>query len=257
MKIENIQAKTVRLWQSKLIEQEYKKTYLKTIHNQLSAIFNFAVKFYGLHDNPARLCGSMGSKHSDRMQFWTVEQFKNFDTVISNKPLSHTIFNILFWTGMRSGEVLALTTSDFDFIENTISINKNYTRINNEDLILEPKTAKSKRVIDIPKFLCDMVQEYISQLYDLKPNDRIFPITKYYLNHEIDRGSKKAGIPKIRVHDLRHSHASLLINSGFSPIVISERLGHENIETTLQTYSHLYPSTKDKVIEKLEFLYQK
>ncbi len=101
MKIENIQAKTVRLWQSKLIEQEYKKTYLKTIHNQLSAIFNFAVKFYGLHDNPARLCGSMGSKHSDRMQFWTVEQFKNFDTVISNKPLSHTIFNILFWTGIR------------------------------------------------------------------------------------------------------------------------------------------------------------
>ena len=158
---------------------------------------------------------------------------------------------------MRSGEVLALTTSDFDFIENTISINKNYARINNGDLILEPKTAKSKRVIDIPKFLCDMVQEYIPQLYDLKPNDRIFPITKYYLNHEIDRGSKKAGIPKIRVHDLRHSHASLLINSGFSPIVISERLGHENIETTLQTYSHLYPSTKDKVIEKLEFLYQK
>lgn len=80
-------------------------------------------------------------------------------------------------------------------------------------------------------------------------------MTKFYIAHEIKRGCKLSGVKKIRVHDLRHSHASLLIELGYSPLLVSERLGHENIETTLRTYSHLYPNKQKDLAEKLQKLY--
>lgn len=252
--INKIEPAAIRKWQNKLISKGYSPTYLKTVHNQISAIFNFACKYYKLHSNPAKICGSMGRKNADSMLFWTVEEFKKFIAIVSSKPLSEVVFSILFWTGIRSGELLALTLNDFDFVAKTISINKNYSRHNKNDLILEPKTPKSKRIVQIPEFLCDMVQSYAEKLYDYKPNERLFPITKHYLQHEMHRGVIKSGIKKIRVHDLRHSHASLLIEMGFSPLLISERLGHDNIETTLQTYSHLYPNKHSEVTGRLQIL---
>lgn len=254
MPINTIEPSTVRKWQNELISHEnnYSKTYLKTINNQLSAILNFAVKYYKLPSNPARICGSMGKKNADTLNFWTKDEFKAFIPSISDKILSKTVFNVLFWTGIRSGELLALTEDDFDFTDKTVSINKNYARHNKQDLILDPKTPKSKRIITIPNFLCNIVQDYITHLYDYKSDERLFPITKHYLQHEMRRGCKLSNVKKIRVHDLRHSHASLLIEENFSPLLISERLGHENIQTTLQTYSHLYPNKHGEVADRLD-----
>lgn len=259
MPINTINATTVRKWQNELISHEnnYSQTYLKTVNNQLSAIFNFAVKYYKLPSNPVRTCGSMGKKNADSMQFWTVDEFNKFIAVVEDKPVSKVIFEILFWTGIRSGELLALTLNDFDMKAQTVSINKNYARHKGQDLILEPKTPKSKRVVTIPPFLVDLVQDYASKLMDYEPDERLFTVTKSYLHHEMDRGSKKAKVKRIRIHDLRHSHASLLIEMGFSPLLISERLGHENIETTLQTYSHLYPNKHSQVADRLEKLNEK
>lgn len=259
MPINTIEPSTVRKWQNELLSHEnnYSQTYLKTVNNQLSAIFNFAMKYYKLPSNPARVCGSMGKKNAESMQFWTVEEFNKFILAVEDKPVSKAAFKLLFWTGMRSGELLALTLNDFDFEAQTVSINKNYARMKDEDLILEPKTPKSKRVITIPPFLCDIIKDYASKLYDYKPDERLFQVTKYYLHHEMDRGCKKSKVKRIRIHDLRHSHASLLIEMGFSPLLISERLGHENIETTLQTYSHLYPNKHSEVADRLQMLNQK
>jgi len=259
MPINTITPTTVRKWQNELIphENNYSQTYLKTVNNQLSAIFNFAMKYYKLPSNPARICGSMGKKNADSMKFWTVEEFNKFIAAVEDKPVSKVAFELLFWTGMRSGELLALTLNDFDFEALTVSINKNYARMGDQDLILEPKTPKSKRVVTIPPSLGTLVQEYASKLYDYEPDERLFQVTKYYLHHEMDRGCKKSKVKKIRIHDLRHSHASLLIEMGFSPLLISERLGHENIETTLQTYSHLYPNKQSEVADKLQKLIQK
>lgn len=257
MPINTIEPATVRKWQNELLSHEnnYSQTYLKTVNNQLSAIFNFAMKYYKLPSNPARVCGSMGKKNADTMLFWTAEEFNKFIPFVSNKPLSKAAFEVLFWTGIRSGELLALTLNDFNFEAQTLSINKNYARHDNEDLILDPKTPKSKRIITIPKFLCEIVQDYASKLYDYEPDERLFHVTKYYLHHEMDRGCKKSGVKRIRIHDLRHSHASLLIEMGFSPLLISERLGHENVETTLQTYSHLYPNKHGEVADRLQNLF--
>lgn len=171
---------------------------------------------------------------------------------VEDKSASKTIFELLFWTDMRSGELLALALNDFE--NKTVSINKNYARLNFEDLILPPKTPKSKRSITIPDFLCDIVEEYSQKLYDYDPDDRLFNVTKFYFTHEMIRGCKKFGVKRIRIHDLRHSHASLLIELGFSPLLIAERLGHEKVKTTLQIYSHLYPNKHSEVAEKLEEL---
>lgn len=259
MPINTIEPSTIRKWQNELLTHEngYSQTYLKTVNNQLTAMFNFAMKYYKLPSNPARIAGSMGKKNADSMEFWTVEEFNRFIPQVEDKVVSKVVFELLFWTGMRSGELLALTLNDFDFQGQTVSISKNYARHDNQDLILEPKTPKSKRVITIPPFLCDLVKDYASKLYDYKPDERLFMVTKHFLHHEMSRGSKKANVKRIRIHDLRHSHASLLIEMGFSPLLISERLGHENIETTLQTYSHLYPNKHSEVANKLQELNDK
>lgn len=256
MPINTITPTTVRKWQNELLadESDFSPTYLKTINNQLSAIFNYAMKYYRLPSNPARDCGSMGKKNAESMQFWTTEEFNKFMEIVNDKPISKVVFPLLFWTGIRSGELLALTLNDFDFESRILSINKNYARLEGKNLILEPKTPKSKRLINIPPFLCDLVNEYVTMLYDYQPNERLFNVTKFYLRHEMNRGCEKSGVKKIRIHDLRHSHASLLIELGFSPLLISERLGHENIETTLQTYSHLYPNKQSEVADKLQNL---
>ena len=94
------------------------------------------------------------------MLFWTVDEFKRFIEAVSDKIVSTTVVNLLFWSGMRSGEMLALTLNDFNFDENTVSINKNYARLDNEDLTLEPKTPKSKRKVALPLSICNLVKSY-------------------------------------------------------------------------------------------------
>ena len=131
LRINDIQPMTVRRWQTDLINssQNYKPTYLRTLNSQLSAIFNFAMKYYGLPSNPVQKSGTIGKKHSGLEQYWTVDEFKVFIEAISDKPMSVVIFNLLYWSGMRSGELLALTLNDFDFEVCTVSITKNYARM--------------------------------------------------------------------------------------------------------------------------------
>lgn len=161
-------------------------------------------------------------------------------------------FMVLNWTGIRLGELLALTAADVDFEKRTISITKSYQCLGKKDVITPPETSKTKRVITIPEFLAADIKDYIDNLYGVGENDRMFPITKYFLEHEIKRGIKESGVKKIRIHDLRHSHASMLIELGFSPLEIADRLGHEKVETTLNTYSHLYPNKQAKLADRLD-----
>ena len=119
-----------------------------------------------------------------------------------------------------------------------------------------PKTPKSNRVISIPPFLAEDIHDYMQSLYDYRMDDRLLPVTKNFLENEMQRGVKLSGVKKIRLHDTRHSHASLLIELGFSPKEIAERLGHENVETTLNTYSHLYPDKQERLANRLESFYR-
>lgn len=255
-RVNDITAADIRQWQNELIKMGYSPTYLKTINNQLSAIFNYAVRYYDLKSNPCVKAGSMGKSKAEEMDFWTGEEFRKFIDSVMNKRLSYMAFMTLYWTGMRMGELLALNPKDIDLEKRTISITKSYQRLGKKDVITPPKTPKSKRVITIPEFLAADIKDYMDSLYDLQENDRLFPITKYYLEHEMQRGIKESGVKRIRVHDLRHSHASMLIELGFSPLEIANRLGHEKVETTLNTYAHLYPNKQTKLAERLDSEYR-
>ena len=255
-RVNAITAADIRQWQNELIKMGYSPTYLKTINNQLSAIFNYAVRYYDLKSNPCAKAGSMGKSKAEEMDFWTGEEFRKFIDSVMNKRLSYMAFMTLYWTGMRMGELLALNPKDVDLEKRTISITKSYQRLGKKDVITPPKTPKSKRVITIPEFLAADIKDYMDSLYELQENDRLFPITKYYLEHEMQRGIKESGVKRIRVHDLRHSHASMLIELGFSPLEIANRLGHEKVETTLNTYAHLYPNKQTKLAERLDSEYR-
>ena len=185
------------------------------------------------------------------MMFWTKAEFNKFIECVRDKPQSYTAFYVLYWTGMRIGELMALTMEDIDLQENTIRVNKSYQRLKEQDIITEPKTPKSNRIISIPELLNNCLEDYLGRLYGLEENERIFPFTKSFLTHEMIRGCALSGVKKIRLHDLRHSHASLLVELGLSPAAIAERLGHEKIETTLNTYSHLYPNKQMELAQRL------
>ena len=103
----------------------------------------------------------------------------------------------------------------------------------------------------MPDFLCDEMQDYIKSLYKVQKNDRIFPISKSYLYHEMNRGAKEAGVKRIRIHDIRHSHVSLLIDMGFSAVAIANRVGHESIDITYR-YAHLFPSRQADMADWLD-----
>ena len=256
LKISEISTKEVIAWQNEMLayrdekKKPYSQTYLKTLHNQLSAIFNHAVRYYELRSNPAAKAGNMGSEEHKEMLFWTKEEYKKFSFEMMDKPVSFYAFEMLYWCGIREGELLALTAADFDFEKETVRINKSYQRLNGQDLITTPKTEKSNRVITMPQFLAEEIQDYIKMLYGIGLDDRMFTVTKSYLHREMDRGAKEAGVPRIRIHDIRHSAVSLLIDMGFSATAIADRVGHESIDITYN-YAHLFPSKQAEMADKL------
>ena len=257
-KLSEITAKDIIDWQNEMMKLRKKDgsplslTYLKTIHGELSALFNHAGKYYQLSVNPARLAGCMGQEEIKEMQFWTKEEYLAFAEAIMDRPLSYYAFEVLYWCGIRLGELLALTMEDFDLEAGTLWINKSYQRLRGQDVITTPKTRKSNRVIKLPHFLCEEMQDCFKMFYDMKPTDRIFQsMSKHILSTEMQRGCKAAGVKVIRLHDLRHSHVSLLINKGFTALEIGNRVGHETEKITYR-YAHLFPSKQDDMAKFLD-----
>lgn len=260
--ISEITATDIVQWQNQLLsmrdenDRPYSQTYLRTIQNQLSAIFNHACRYYSLSKNPSKKAGKMGKAKAKEMLFWTQEEYMKFSEIMKEKPVSYYAFQILYWCGIREGELLALERGDIDLDNKTLTINKSLQRIGKKDYVTDPKTEKSNRVIDLPNFLCNELEDYFEMIYKCDNNTRLFTISKSYLHHEMDRGVKKAGVKRIRIHDLRHSHVAHLIELGYSPLAIAERLGHESISVTYN-YSHLYPSKGKELAKALDDDFQK
>ena len=258
-KISEIDSIMIRRWQNELMSyrdengEPYADTYLKGIHSQLSAIMNYAVKYYGLRSNPCRAAGSMGRAKAEEMSIWTRDEFEQF-IQFEKRPGYRAAFNTLFYTGMRSGELLALTPKDIERDAPIIHINKTFAIVKGEWMILTPKTPKSKRDVAIHHQLHQELLAYIDGMY-LDPDDRIFYFTKSGLRACFQRLAKKAGLEVIRLHDLRHSHVSMLIEMGVPIMQISERLGHENVQTTWNTYAHLYPGKDRQISEQIGKLF--
>lgn len=237
-------------WQNHLLKKGFTAAYTRQINATLGMLFKFAVDYLGLARNPvkSKICKPAPKK----VNFWTPEEYKCFSDAIRDNIELFTAFEILFYTGMRKGELLALTPGDVDFQEKKITINKTLAYVDGKYTIQPPKTPKSNRIIDIPQFLLDEIKDYMAKIYGMDPDDRLFSRSRVWLGEALTRVCKKIDLRPIRVHDLRHSHASLLINLGANPLMIAERLGHDDVKMTMNTYSHLFQSHREEIIEKLE-----
>lgn len=239
-------------WQNTIQEKKLSKTYERMIQNQLTALFNHAQKIYNLNNNPCKKVKKMGKSDADKMEFWTKQEYDKFISTFEVGTENYLMSEILFWTGVREGELLALTPSDIDFENNLLHISKTYNRINGVDVITPPKTETSNRTISIPEFLKEEIQDYISGHYGMPENERLFPIVARTLQKRMKKFMEKAEVKIIRVHDFRHSHVAYLINQGVQPLIIKERLGHRDIKITLNTYGHLYPTQQKQVADMLD-----
>lgn len=245
-------------WQNKIKgSSDYSQSYLRMIQNQMSALFNHASKIYGLHNNPCKVVSKMGRSDDRSLDFWTEDEYQRFIETYSPESMQYVMFEILFYTGCREGELLALTMDDVDVENKQMRINKTYYRRGGMDIITEPKTQNSIRTIEMPEFLIKEIVDYYNRLYEYPKSERLFPVVAEAVQHTMKYHIEKAGVKKIRVHDLRHSHVAYLIHHGVEPLIIKERLGHKDIRVTLNTYGHLYPSEQKKVANMLDSLKKK
>lgn len=256
----SIRAVDIRRWQAQLMQQKtrrgdcYAPTYLHTIQITLSSIFEYAVRYHQLPVNPCKAAGRLGAKRAGRMHFWTKPEFDCFLSTFSAADPFRTAFLLLYYTGIRIGELMALSLDDLDLDACCLSINKTYHLISRTPVITSPKTKKSIRSVLLPNFLAAHLSRYVEAQQELidEADGRLFSMARSTYNYRIHRHAVRAGLSPIRVHDLRHSHCALLIELNFSPILIAERLGHESTETTLSVYAHLYPNKQREIAEKLE-----
>ena len=258
---DSITAADVRSWQTDLKnatgqhDKPLSPGYMQNLVTELSSIFNYAVRFYGLTVNPCQIAGNVVGKKNKSLNFWTKEEFDQFISAFDVSEPHYTAFMVLYYTGMRIGELEALTVADVDVAAGKIIINKTFHKIKGEDVTTKPKTEKSIRDIYIPEFLVKCLQAYIKRIYKADSDTRLFSMAHSSYGKKLNSKAATASVKRIRVHDLRHSHASLLIELGFSALLISERLGHESVTTTLNIYAHLFPSKQSEVVDKLQKLY--
>lgn len=245
-------------WQKTV--QEYSYSYRLGLRGQLSAILRHADRYYNIPSIMSRVAPMRNTEPVKEMACWTEEEFGIFyDCIPEDQTVYRLYFLTLYLLGCRKGEGLALSWSDVDLKSKTVSITKNITRkvSGAPYAVTTPKNRASNRKITIPDSLCRAFEKYRHSLKN-KPSAQAFvfggedPLPDRTIDRVFAAATEKAGVQKIRIHDLRHSCASLLISRGVSIVAVSKRLGHKNVEQTLNTYAHLMPRDDDLMLEIAE-----
>ena len=248
----------VMRWQNRLLGHRnpetgkaLKPSYLLTLHKELRALMRHAEKFYSLRKNPMDHVRPIGTFADLDMHIWSMEEYLRFAGNVQD-PMLHTCFELLYWCGLRRGELLALTREDFDLEAETVKISKTLVLVEGKPVPGPPKDDSSYRTVQMPDFLAEEVRSYL-QTCNREPGARVFPVSPGTLLARFREATAAAGLPRIRLHDLRHSHVSLLIHLGFTAVAIARRMGHESIEITY-SYSHLFPGDQEELAMALEQL---
>lgn len=214
----------------------YEKSYIKNMH-----ILSFK-KIINIDES------------KKEVDFWQPEEFYKFIEVVDD-IVYLTLFNVLYWCGLRIGEALALNWNDIDFNKKTIRINKSYSDYKHR--ITNPKTQNSYRTVIMPDKCFDAVSklfEHDKQIIGFDNQKYIFhfekPLNQDTIKIRKDRWIAEAHVKRIRLHDLRHSHVSLLINLGFSAFDIAKRLGH-SVDMVNNVYGHWFQNAQNKMVDKL------
>ncbi|HCT6947928.1 TPA: site-specific integrase, partial [Enterococcus faecalis] len=234
----------------------------------LQKLFNVAMKEGLSYENPCNQIDKLKVQKKE-IDFWTLDEFTTFISHIDkNKPFLKVFYQFAFFTGMRAGEMIALTWSDIDFYNQTVRINKSAKLINGNYVTTTPKTESSNRYITInskitamlkkwqeiqPKLLIDNFQNIDSDKLLVFQYSEKHPSSDYY-SKQIKKIIVKnnLNLKPIRLHDFRHSHVALLIHNNEKNTTIKERLGHSSITTTIDTYGHLYPNSQKSMSDKFD-----
>lgn len=252
LRMNAIKPADIMKWQNDMMDQDYKPTYLRMLQNQVTAVFNHAERFYGLKDNPCKKIDKMGKANARELNFWTKEEYDRFIQNFDEKEeMYRLMYQMLFWLGCRVGELLAICYGDINFKEKTVSITKTYYRRNKTDYITAPKTESSNRIVTMPDFLVEELKAYTDKMYELKAEERIFMVTDRAVQKKMKQKADKLNLKHIRVHDLRHLHIAFLIEKGTQPLIISKRVGHDSVTTTMNIYGHLYPDKQRQLADML------
>lgn len=258
--IRDITVKDLTEWQIKRLfekdeegNRKYTDTYIRTVNVQLRAIFNYAMKKKYIDENPIDDLENVGKKESDRKYItWSDEDIALFLNNITDYEDAYMAFMILFYTGIRCGELLALTLEDIDLENNIMYIKKTFHRYGGKDVITTPKTEKSKREILLPDFLCEEIKSYIDLQYKPEPDQRLFQAhSSSFLETAMKTGCKRTGLPIIRIHDTRHSHITNLGENNIPIKDIADRVGQRGESITFH-YSHSTRKGKNKITDYLE-----
>lgn len=188
------------------------------------------------------------------VEFWTAEEYERFAYYAMNAPEYYYAYGVLYWCGLREGEMFALTLRDVDLQQGVISVTKIYQRVNGHEVNSMLKTPSSVRKVSMPALLCDELQEYIDMLYEPAPDDRTFNMTKSNLTKNFHNLSDEAGHRRITIHGLRHSQVSLLISKKYDIFEVSKRISHKSIKTTQDIYGHLIDDVQRTTANDLDNL---
>ena len=233
--------------------KKFSESYLRTIQSQFNSIINYAQSKGYLRANPLADIKNMGIKDK-RVEFWTPEEYEKFAYFAMNYPQYYYAYEVLYWCGLREGEMLALQKSDIDLDNGIIDVTKTYNRLSGKTIISTPKTPSSVRKVSMPSFLCDELREYIDLLYEPTDEQRLFQITKSKLSRNFHSLSDEAGLKRITIHGLRHSHVSLLISKKYDIFEVSKRIGHKSVKTTQDIYGHLFDDVQRSIANDLDKL---
>lgn len=259
-KLKDITPPIIKKWQN-ILSENYSSAYIRNIYGLFQKSLDLAVTLGLLNKNVAKQVGNV-KKVKKKVDFWTKDEFEKviatFDLSDYHEYFSFVLIWLLFMTGLRFGEAQALEwEKDIDFENRTLRVNKPmYYKNASEYYLTEPKTKASNRVIALDDDTVKLLKQWktlqtknIPSKYVLSYNG--LPTNKSATYHVITRHSKLASVHRIKAHALRHSHASLLISMGENALVVRDRLGHEDIQTTLGTYGHLYENANKEVARKL------
>lgn len=249
----NIDEQMIIRWQNDILGKGFSEIYTNKIDTVFRTIYRHGAKRCKIQGNPFEGIEKIGKANVRSLNFWTLEQYQAFIQHVDG-PVARMAFQVLYFTGIRIGELFALTAGDIDPGEHVMHITKSLQRIKRQDVITPPKTEKGIRDIALPLFLEKELENYMSLIYDCTGETRLFEISKQSLYYPMKKYSEEACVPKIRIHDLRHSHVALLIEQGVSPLAIAERLGHDDVTVTLGTYGHLYPNKQKEIADILDNL---
>lgn len=277
--INKISHHDIQKWKNKMNEKDLNVTTKNNIYKSLKAVINYGVKYHDLKNNVCNKIPNFKDPSviiDEEIHYWTIDEFNKFIDSFRKKCEEqsdihywnyYVLFNVLYFAGLRRGEASALRWTDYDPIQRTIhikkSINQKIKGVRN--LETSPKNKSSIRKIKIPKRLCDVLDEHLKRyeeevyLFNRKSeiwyiNGGLEPLRDTTVDKHFTSQIEELGLKNIRIHDLRHSYASLLINGGINIKIISEMMGHSNVEITWNRYGHLYPNAQEKATDYIDSL---